>query len=280
MRKFAFVILNESDEIIDRYNLDYVTNLSGLGYKLKVSTISTDVEDYVTKIIQEKKALTFTVTHLTGYSGGQSLVNFLQQYNDSDLCLEYNNGIEVLYLECKVNDVGKTELSEYSGVLEQNISILPLTPFFEKVENNVTIERSSVGKCYPFKYAYSYGLIETLDNEIDNVYIKEIPLIVEIYGVISNPIITLRDAETNTVYNEVRFLGVDLLDGQKIIINSAQKKIWFDNGSGVLVDYYYKLDEAYDSFLRASALITSKLTLNLGISDTGYLTGRRRQYKL
>ena len=280
MRKFAFVILNESDEIIDRYNLDYVTNLSGLGYKLKVSTISTDVEDYVTKIIQEKKALTFTVTHLTGYSGGSSLVNFLQQYNDSDLCLEYNNGIEVLYLECKVNDVGKTELSEFSGVLEQNISILPLTPFFEKVENNVTIERSSVGKCYPFHYAYSYGLIETLDNEIENVYIKEIPLIVEIYGVISNPIVTLRDAETNAIYNEVRFLGVDLLVGQKIIINSAQKKIWFDNGNGVLVDYYYKLDEAYDSFLRASALITSKLTLNLGINDTGYLTGRRRQYKL
>ncbi len=280
MRKFAFVILNESDEIIDRYNLDYVTNLSGLGYKLKVSTISTDVEDYVTKIIQEKKALTFTVTHLTGYSGGQSLVNFLQQYNDSDMCLEYNNGIEVLYLECKVNDVGKTELSEYSGVLEQNISILPLTPFFEKVENITRIERSSVGKCYPFHYAYSYGLIETLDNEIDNVYIKEIPLIVEIYGVISNPIVTLRDAETNTIYNEVRFLGVDLLDGQRIIINSAQKKIWLDNGTGNLVDYYYKLDEAYDSFLRASALITSKLTLNLGISDTGYLTGRRRQYKL
>jgi hypothetical protein len=280
MRKFAFVILNESDEIIDRYNLDYVTNLSGLGYKLKVSTISTDVEDYVTKIIQEKKALTFTVTHLTGYSGGQSLVNFLQQYNDSDLCLEYNNGLEVLYLECKVNDVGKTELSEFSGVLEQNISILPLTPFFEKVENATRIERSSVGKSYPFHYAYSYGLIETLDNEIENVYIKEIPLIVEIYGVISNPIVTLRNATTNVVYNEVRFLGVDLLAGQKIIINSAQKKIWFDDGTGNLVDYYYKLDEAYDSYLRASSLTTSKLTLNLGINDTGYLTGRRRQYKL
>ena len=280
MRKFAFVILNESDEIIDRYNLDYVTNLSGLGYKLKVSTISTDVEDYVTKIIQEKKALTFTVTHLTGYSGGQSLVNFLQQYNDSDLCLEYDNGIEILYLECKVNDVGKTELSEYSGVLEQNISILPLTPFFAKIENDITIKRSTIGKTYPYKYKYSYGITETLDNEIENVYIKEIPLIVEIYGTISNPIVTLRDTETNTIYNEVRFSGVDLLAGQKIIINSAQKKIWFDDGTGNLVDYYYKLDEAYDSFLRASALITSKLTLNLGISDTGYLTGRRRQYKL
>jgi len=280
MRKFAFVILNESDAIVDRYNLDYVTNLSGLGYKLKVSTISTDVEDYVTKIIQEKKALTFTVTHLTGYAGGQSLVNFLQRYNDSDMCLEYNNGIEILYLECKVDDVGKTELSEYSGVLEQNISILPLTPFFEKIENDITIKRSTIGKTYPYKYKYSYGITETLDNKIENVYIKEIPLIVEIYGTISNPIVTLRDATTNVVYNEVRFLGVDLLAGQKIIINSAQKKIWFDDGTGNLVDYYYKLDEAYDSYLRATPLTTSKLTLNLGISDTGYLTGRRRQYKL
>jgi len=280
MRKFAFVILDESDNIIDRYNLDYVTNLSGLGYKLKVSTISTDVEDYVTKIIQEKKALTFTVTHLTGYSGGRSLVNFLQQYNDSDMCLEYDNGIEVLYVECKVNDVGKTELSAFSGVLEQNISILPLTPFFEKVENTITIERSSLGKNYPFHYSYSYGLVATLDNEIENVYIREIPLVITICGTISNPIITLRDSETNTVYNEVRFLGVDLAEGQSIIINSAQKKIWYDDGSGVLIDYYYKLDEAYDSFLRASSLTTSKLTVNLAIGDTGYLTGRRRQYKL
>ena len=280
MRKFAFVILDESDNIIDRYNLDYVTNLSGLGYKLKVSTISTDVEDYVTKIIQEKKALTFTVTHLTGYSGGRSLVNFLQQYNDSDMCLEYDNGIEVLYVECKVNDVGKTELSAFSGVLEQNISILPLTPFFEKVENTITIERSSLGKNYPFHYSYSYGLVATLDNEIENVYIREIPLVITIYGTISNPVITLRDSETNTVYNEVRFLGVDLAEGQSIIINSAQKKIWYDDGSGVLIDYYYKLDEAYDSFLRASSLTTSKLTVNLAIGDTGYLTGRRRQYKL
>jgi len=280
MRKFAFVILDESDNIIDRYNLDYVTNLSGLGYKLKVSTISTDVEDYVTKIIQEKKALTFTVTHLTGYSGGRSLVNFLQQYNDSDMCLEYDNGIEVLYVECKVNDVGKTELSAFSGVLEQNISILPLTPFFEKVENTITIERSSLGKNYPFHYSYSYGLVATLDNEIENVYIREIPLVITIYGTISNPVITLRDSETNTVYNEVRFLGVDLAEGQSIIINSAQKKIWYNDGSGVLIDYYYKLDEAYDSFLRASSLTTSKLTVNLAIGDTGYLTGRRRQYKL
>ena len=68
-----------------------VLRANGFPFLLKlVSTISTDVEDYVTKIIQEKKALTFTVTHTTGYSGGQSLVNFLQQYNDSDMCLEYN----------------------------------------------------------------------------------------------------------------------------------------------------------------------------------------------
>ena len=35
-------------------------------------------------------------------------------------------------------------------------------------------------------YAYSYGLIETLDNEIDNVYIKEIPLLLKFTEIISN----------------------------------------------------------------------------------------------
>lgn len=275
VRKFAFVILNESDEIIDRYNLDSVTDISGLGYSLKVSTIDTDI----TKIIQNKKNITLKYFSDSGYSGGNSFSSWIESNIEKKMCLEYFDTQKKLYISGIIINNEKDEL-DFFGSLQQRLTFQPLTPFFEKVENTVTIERSSVGKSYPFHYAYSYGLIETLDNEIENVYIKEIPLIVEIYGVISNPIITLRDSTTNVIYNEVRFLGVDLLAGQKIIINSAQKKIWFDNGSGVLVDYYYKLDEAYDSFLRASALITSKLTLNLGISDTGYLTGRRRQYKL
>lgn len=279
IRSFAFVVFNDSDEIIDRYNLDLVTNITGLGYRLKISTISTDVEDYVTKVIQEKKTLNLQVIHRTRYSGGNSLVAWLQANNDKTLCLEYNDTTQVLYLECKVEEISKTEVDDY-GVLRQDLTIKPLTPFFERIENDVRIEVSASGKSYNFKYPYTYGKNIVTNNEIENVYIKDIPLIVTIHGAISNPIITLKDSDTNETYNEVRFLDVDLQEGQKIIINSAQKKILFDDGSGNLVDYYYKLDGSYDSYLRAEPLITSKITINLGSGDTGYLVGSRRQYKL
>ena len=59
IRKFALVVLDKSDRIIDRYDFDVVTNISGLGYKLKLSTIDTDVENYVTKNCSREKTIEY-----------------------------------------------------------------------------------------------------------------------------------------------------------------------------------------------------------------------------
>lgn len=278
MRKFAFVVLNDEDKIIDRYNLDYVDGLSGLGFALTLSKIETDVEDYITKIVQQKQSLGLTVHHLKGYKAGDYLKLWLAKHINDCLCIEYDNTQRVSYIEGVVTNCGETELNEFN-ILEQKITFQPTTPFFTKLDNNVKIQVSSVGKSYPFKYPYSYGQNIMLNNEIENNYIKDVPLIVTIYGTIVNPIITLRD-ENDEVYNEIRFVDLDLQDGQKIIINSAQKKILFDNGSGNLQDYYYKIDGAYDSYLRAKPLSISKININLQNTDTGYLIGSRRQYRL
>lgn len=277
IRRFSIVILNEYDVIIDRYNLDCITAITGLGYNLKVSVISGEVEDYVTKIVQQKKTIGFKV-HFQGYSEADVFDSFIEKNINNVICLEYDNTKNVRYIAVKPIETSKTELTEYK-ILEDDLKFQPLTPFFEKIDNDVKITISSVGKSYNFAYPYAYGLNAIENNEIKNTYIKDIPIIVTINGSISNPIVVLRD-ENNDVYNEVRFLNVDLLAGQKIIINSAQKKIWFDDGTGALVDYYFKIDGAYDSYLFAKPLTTSHIGINLVSTDTGSLTGSRRQYKL
>lgn len=278
MRKFAFVVLDESDKIVDRYNLDYVDGLSGLGFYLTLNKIETDVEDYITKIVQQKKTLGMTVHHLRGYSAGDYLRLWLAKNIDKCLCLEYNNTEKTVYIEGIVTQCDQTELDEFK-VLQHQITFQPLTPSFEIIDGDVTIKVSATGKSYPLKYPYSYGKNLIENNVIENTYIKDIPLIVTLYGAMTNPIVTLRD-ENDEVYNEVRFSDVDLQEDERIIINSAQKKIWFVDSMGRYSDFYYKLEGGHDSFLRANPLIKSKIGIGLDPNQSGWLSASRRQYRL
>ena len=279
MRKFNLVILNESDLIIERYPLTYVTNIGGLGYDLALSTIETDIKDYVTKIIQKKKNISLTLIHTDKYNGKVNLTNWIQANSNKTMCLEYINGVETLYCEGMVINSDFDELNEYR-VLNHSIVFKPLTPFFKRFENKIIIQKSETGKFYPFSYPYTYGYNTIVNNEINNTYFSEVPIIVSVYGTITNPHISLTDSSGN-IYNEIVFDNLFIDEGQRIIINSAQKKIWFDDGSGNLVDYYSYLDDAYDSYLRAKPNDISKIEVNLdGINDTGYLIGSWRQYTL
>lgn len=278
VRKFALIVFDKSYNIIDRFNLDAVTDISGLGYSLKVSTIQTDIEDYITKVVQQKKNISFKYYSKTGYSGGNSIVAWIEKNINNIICLEYNDTLRTLYMRGLIVDNDKSEI-DFFKELPQNLTFKPLTPFFEKVENEIYIKVSSNGKSYPFSYPYSYGLNIIENNEITNTYIKESPLIVEVNGVIENPIIILLD-ENENIYNEIRFNDTTLLEGQKIIIDGLEKKIWFDDGSGNLIDYYYKIDGGYDSYLRAKPSTTSKISINLMASDSGFLKAKRLQYRL
>lgn len=277
IRKFAFVIFDKSDQIIDRYNLDLVDSLSGLGFSLNLDTIETDIEDYVTRIRQRKQNLGLTVHHLRGYQSSTNLKKWLAIHINDCLCIEYTNSAGVLYIEGKVTNIGETDLNEFK-VLEQTITFQPLTPFFEKIDNDIRIQISDKGKSYPFKYPYCYGKSVIENNEIENTYIKDIPLIITIFGSISNPKITLSDDEGT--YNLVEFENVSVGTKERLIINSAQKKIILIDAQGEEHDYYPFISSASDSYLRARALKISRVGINLMPRDSGYLIGSRRQYKL
>ena len=61
MRSYALVVLDNKDQIIDRYNLTYVTTPTGNGFKLNISTITSDLEDIITKVVQQKEPIKFTI---------------------------------------------------------------------------------------------------------------------------------------------------------------------------------------------------------------------------
>ena len=286
IRGYALVVMNNQDEIIDRYNLDLVTAPTGNGFQLELSTIATDIEDVITKVVQKKPTITMTV-HLikNGYSQSNILTNWIQKYStaDTNMFLEYNDTTTIKYCGGKVTSLTKTEKDEYRD-LAQDLTFTMTTPFFTKQSSGIIkISVSNKGKSYPFKYPYSYGRNIIENTTITNPYILEVPLIVSITGEISNPIVSLFD-ENGERYSMVDFTGTTLTSSERIVINSAIKKIYKvdidENGNeiaGTEVDYRPEVSPEHNTYLYAQKG-TSTITLN--IVNTGTLEGTWRQYTL
>ena len=282
MRKYALVVLNDKDQIINRYDFAYVTNPTGNGFKLNISTITSDLEDIITKVVQNKEPIKFTAYHLgNAYSNADVLTNWVQAYSRPEyrMALEYDDGNLVRYCEGKILSISKTEKDEYRS-LPQEIEFKPATPYFFKRDNLIDIQISEEGKSYSFSYPYNYGAYVISNNEITNTYILDIPLIITITGAIDNPTIELLDENGNS-YNKVKFTGFSLLDGEQLVINSAQRKIYKIDAYGVQTDYRPNVDPQYDTFLRAKSG-TSSISINIADIASGEfsLTGGWRQYTL
>lgn len=280
MRKFALVILDDIDAVIDRYNLDFVTEPQNLGFKLNMSTLTGDIEDMITKVVQSKSVIKFTINqYRNSYKKANSLSLWLQKYSQAEhiMALEYGDGKIVRYCEGRVTNLSKNEIDTY-GNLPQSLEFTQTTPFFVKRENTITIQTSATGKSYPFKYPYSYGKNEVLNNNIDNTYIYDIPLIITIYGAINKPKIDLIDSK-NQNYNTVEFNGT-LYTGERIIINSARKKIYKVFTDGTKEDYRPQVSPEFDTFLMAKNG-NSKIAINTNDTADGFkLIGGWREYRL
>ena len=281
IREYALVIMNEQDQIIDRYNLDLVTAPTGNGFQLELSTIATDIEDVITKVTQTKPTINMTVHQVkNGYMQSNVLTNWIQKYSttDSNMFLEYNDTVTTKYCGGKVTSLTKTEKDEYKD-LAQDLTFTMTTPFFVKKENTITIQVSSVGKKYPFKYPYQYGKNIVENNQINNPYIQDVPITITIDGAIDNPTIDLIDEEGNR-YSRVQFDGITIATGETLVINSAQKKIFKINLDGTQTDYRPEVSPEFDTYLLAHRGITT-ISINTNDSGEGFkLTGGWRQYTL
>ena len=82
MRRFAFVVFDVDNSVLARTPLDLVTDIGGLGWKLKLSTIDGDVVSVLTKVTQEKRSVNITVNFLErGYERYTILSQWLQKYS-------------------------------------------------------------------------------------------------------------------------------------------------------------------------------------------------------
>lgn len=294
MRKYALVILDNQDKIIDRYNLDLVTQPRGNGFELSLSTIGGDLEDILTKVVQKKNKITFSVQQVeNSYQKSNILASWIQKYSSTDytMALEYDDGNFVRYCDGKVTKLEKTEMSQ-NNVLPQSLEFTQLTPFYRKQEQTIVIRISDTGKKYPFTYPYSYGARAVENNEINNPYLLDVPIIITIDGTINNPTIDLYNYTLNeqgekvvepTYYNRVKFGNgspVTIGDGEKLIINSAQRRIFKVGVGGVQTDYTNFIDPQFDTFLRANSGLSLIEINTVDASGNFSLTGGWRQYLL
>ena len=251
-----------------------------MNYNLRQMEL-TDIEDVITKVTEVKQVVKFTINqHQNAYTKSNLLAQWIQKYSKPEytMALEYDDGGLIRYAEGKVIALDKTEQDEFY-ILPQSLEFQKTTPYFIKRENTITIQVSSVGKRYPYKYPYSYGANVVQNNEITNPYILDIPLIITIDGAITNPTIDLLDENGNR-YTRVQFNGIIISQGEKLVVNSAQKKIFKVNQDGTQTDFVAEVSPLFDTYLRAK---TGKSTININTNDSaeGFkLTGSWRQYTL
>lgn len=281
IRSYALVVFDNQDSIIDRFNLNLVTNPTENGFKLTLSKVVTDIEDFITKVVQQKVTKKFNVIQYGDpYQKSLILTDWIQKYSKPSyhMALEYDDTVQLRYCEGKVTALSKTEKDEY-GILTQALEFTPTTPYFIRRENAITITVSKEGKKYPYKYSYSYGSGVVKNNLIENPYLSTIPLTVIISGTISTPTVALSD-ENNEIYSQVKFSNFELNQGEKIIINSSQKKIYKEDKYGNSIDFTSEVDPQYDTFLRAQSG-KSLIQANTNEASTGFsLIGHWRQYVL
>ena len=281
VRKFAFVLFDDNADIIkDRINLDMVESPSGLGFELSLSTIKTDIEEIIVKVAQSLGNIPLNVIFSGGneYIKEKSLRAKIGMWTGKRMALEWSNDAGVSYAECAVTKFEVGEINS-DGYMSVPLTLKMLSPFFEIVENEIKIYPSSGGKVYPYTYPYTYGSGIIANNEITNNYIKEIPLVITLYGVMDNVSCGIRVKGESELYQQVTFEGLSLQENQYIIINAVTHKIWYFNGTE-LVDGYNYLDASKDSFIYAKENTTSELTTNVESGKSGRLTASYRRYRL
>lgn len=244
-----------TDKLLSEYRLDKITQVSGIGFKQKVTVQETDTVDYVVKQVMEKKLIKLQVHFIEpeSYAQAESFQTWLGTYvnlSKFKLTLQYTNGLHDRLVDIYVNDYELISLE--AGVTSVQLSIKPLTPNYLKNRKIVTISNSESNKKYPYKYPYKYGGGSFSDNVIRNDFIASIPLSVIFRGKIVNPEMSLTDADGN-IYATIKFSGITLQAGQKLVVDGINQRITlYDSEDAVTgVDYFNEINKTTDTFLMA-----------------------------
>ncbi len=282
IRKFALLIVNDFDETIERIPLDFVDTPKNLGFELEFSTLESRLTTFFTSAREKKAPVTLNLYFLApkAYEKAALFKGKIQTYLNNKMVLEYDDTYKVKYWEGKIQKLQQDELDQFKTLICP-ISFLPATPKYYRIENIIDIQMGEQGKNYPYHYPYTYGYTVIENDIIDNTYFDEIPIRATVYGAMTNPTISLQDADTGEVYSTVRFENLFVKPGEELIIDAMQSKILIKR-NGKLYSAYDYLSKAQDvdSFLFAKANTTTKIVIKLDPNETGYLRASYHQYTL
>ena len=253
---------------LSTFILEKVTSVSGIGFKQKVTIQETDTVDYVIHHSMEKKANKLQV-HFWGsdcYSQARAFLDWIASYVDLSsykMVLKYNEGTSDKWIDTYIQEYELIGME--AGVASVQLTIKPLSPPYTSLTKTILITSSKDSKTYPYGYPYAYGGGSYGSNDLVNSYIHAIPLCVTLYGKIANPQVSLFD-EAGNCYATVKFTGVTLQAGHKIIVDGINYKITYVNADGEELDYFNYIDKTSDTFLFAKKG-TSKIVPNLDSSE-------------
>lgn len=202
VRKFALVIVDDFDNEVDRFNLDYADTPKNLGFELEFTTLESRLTTQFTSARDKKTATTLNLNFLppNAYQKANAFKRFVQRYTNKRMVFEYYDTTGVRNWEGKIQRFGQEELMDWGGLV-CSTSFLPATPKYVRKDNVITIRYSNIGKSYPIKYPYLYGRSISENNIINNDYFDEIPLRVTLYGGMSNPEISLIDMSSGDIFH-------------------------------------------------------------------------------
>ncbi len=279
IRKFALVALDASDQITDRFNLDVVTDPKGLGYDVTIETVKTEIEELLVKAVQKLGNVTLNINCINEdkYGRARTLRLWIQKYNNHTMALLWESDLGSYMTDCVVTRYDFSELKP-ANYIPIPLTVKMLSPLYELNERKISIFPANKGKVYPARYPITYGIGATTNNEIDNLYPVDTPLIITLFGEMDSVGVSIHEKGVATPYASVQFPGQSLSAGQKIIIDGRRGTIKRDNGSGAY-DYFGAIDPNRQNFIRAKAQTVSILNV-LGVrSDkTGYMTATYRRY--
>ena len=279
IREFALVILDATDTEIDRLNLDLVNNPKGLGFTIENAVIKTDVEDMLVSFRQTHEIVTLNVNYAFGheYLKARGLRTFIEKYMGERLHLEWETPVQTLLAGCAVDRFDFSEISD-NKILSVPLTLRLLTPFFDVVNNEITITPGETGKIYTYTYPYTYGEGVISNNEINNTYIKSVPLNITLYGEMATPSVSIRVKGDTASYASVAFIGLSLAPNMWLNINAVEKNITLFNGSSE-VDAYDYIDGTRQSFIYARRGL-SELLASVQSDRSGRMRASFRRYWL
>lgn len=92
IRSFAIVIVDDFDQEIDRFNLDYADTPKNLGFELEFTTLESRLTTYFTSAREKKLPTTLNLNFLppNAYQKVNNFRKFVQKYTTSRMVFEYN----------------------------------------------------------------------------------------------------------------------------------------------------------------------------------------------